>query len=193
MGLTEIAFNFSLLLFALVCFGNFLLFADALFLQFELKTFLKALGFAALFVSFLLRFFDHSLINLHVLINAAALYAILFGIAIDYHSKLKFLPILPLAAYFVFGNHGLLFIESALIAIVIFQLVYTTKHKDLIPLGVGFVLISMGEYFYSLETKANLSQLAIAGAFPYLFASLVLLLWLWSYLALRFFHVLKSD
>lgn len=193
MGLTEIAFNFSLLLFALVCFGLFILFADALFLQFEIKTFLKTLGFAALSASFLLRFFDHSSTQTHVLINATALYAILFGLAIDYHSKLKFFPILSLAAYFVFRGHMLLFVEAALIAVVIFQLVYTTKHKDLIPLGAGFVLIAMGEYFYSLETKANLSQLAIAGVFPYLFASVVLLLWLWSYMALRFFHVLKND
>lgn len=193
MGVTEIAFNFSLLLFALVCLGLFILFADALFLQFEIKTLLKALGFVALSASFLLRFFDHSSTQTYVLINTAALYAVLFGMAIDYHSKLKFFPILPLAAFFVFGGHMLLFVEAALIAIVIFQLVYTTKHKDLIPLGAGFVLIAMAEYLYSLETKANLSQLAIAGAFPYLFASVVLILWLWSYVVLRFVHVLKSD
>lgn len=193
MELTGIAFNFSLLLFALVCFGLLILFADALLLQFEIKTFLKVLGFAALSASFLLRFFDHSSTHLHILINTAALYVILFAMAIDFHSKLKFFPIFPLAAYFVFGGHGLLFVEAALIAVVIFQLVYTTKHTDLIPLGAGFVLIAMGEYFYSLETKTTLSQLAIAGAFPYLFASVMLLIWLWSYMVIRFVHVLKSG
>ena len=83
------------------------------------------------------------------------------------------------------------------ISMAIFQLVYITKHRDLIPLGVGFALISVTEYLYFLEGVENFKNVAAAVVIPYIlaaldiFASFILIYWIWPYVSLRFPNLLK--
>jgi len=83
------------------------------------------------------------------------------------------------------------------ISMAIFQLVYITKHRDLIPLGVGFALISVTEYLYFLEGVENFKHVSAAVVIPYIlaaldiFASFILIYWIWPYVSLRFPNLLK--
>jgi len=72
-------------------------------------------------------------------------------------------------------------LQTALISAAVMQLAYTTKHKDLIPFGIGFVLITMGEFF-----KALGAEFLASGAILDIFASIALFFWLWQYLVIRF-------
>lgn len=122
---------------------------------------------------------------------ATGLVLIFLGFIMDPLSTFKFIAPLPIIFLPFLTGHILFFVLSLLTTVGIFQLAYTTKHQDLIPLGVGFTLISVGEYLYHLKDVEQLKQLASAGSFLYLFASLVLLGWGWSYMALRFINRFK--
>ncbi len=124
---------------------------------------------------------------------SAALSLLFIGFIIDPLSKLRILAPLPIVFFPFLSGHILLFILGLATTMAIFQLAYTTKHRDLIPLGVGFTLLSVGEYLYHLKDIEQLKQLALAGSFLYLFASLILLGWVWSYLSLRFINRFKSN
>lgn len=184
--------NASFLLSATAFFFCSAIFGDALFVRFDLKSFLKFLGFFMLGGSLLL-----NLLNFYpsvaLWIMSVALTLLFIGFIIDPLSRFKFIAPIPLVFFPFLSGHILLFILGILTTVGIFQLAYTTKHRDLIPLGVSFTLISAGEYLYHLEDIDKLKQLAVAGSFLYLFASLVLLVWAWSYLAMRFVNVLKSS
>src|SRR3989344_4582672 len=156
------------------------LFGDALITRFDLKTFLKALGFGLLGLS--------SIFNLSLGMPVGLL-LILFGFILDPFSKLRPLMPLPIVFLLFLNGHILLFVLGLLITLAVFQLAYTTSHRDLMPLGIGFTLLSIGEYFYHLKGIEHLSQLSLAGSFLYLFASLIFLGWLWSYMGIRFFKV----
>lgn len=110
---------------------------------------------------------------------------IFIGFIMDPLSSFKFIAPLPMVFLPFLAGHILFFVLSLLTTVGIFQLAYTTKHRDLIPLGVGFTLISVGEYLYHLKDIEQLKQLVLAGSFLYFFAALILLGWVWSYMALR--------
>lgn len=124
---------------------------------------------------------------------ASGFVLIFLGFTMDPLSTFKFIAPLPIVFLPFLTGHILFFVLSILTTVGIFQLAYATKHQDLIPLGVGFTLISVGEYFYHLENIVQLKQLALAGSFLYLFASLILLCWGWSYMALRFINRFKPS
>ncbi len=183
----------SLLLSATSFFLSSAIFGDALFVRFDLKTFIKFLGFLLLGAAFVLNILNHSLPVVSFWLIALALVLLFVGFIMDPLSKFKFLAPLPVVFLLFLSGHILLFVLSLLTTMAIFQLAYTTRHRDFIPLGVSFTLISVGEYLFHLEIIDGLKQLAVAGSFLYLFASLVLLAWVWSYLALRFFYRFNST
>lgn len=184
--------NASFLLSATAFFFCSAIFGDALFVRFDLKTFIKFLGFLLLGVVFVLNLL-HSWPFLSFWMMSVGLVLLFIGFIIDPLSNLKFTAPLPIVFFSFLGGHILFFVLSLLVTVGIFQLAYTTKHRDLIPLGVSFTLISAGEYFYHLQNIEQLKQVAVAGSFLYLFASLILLGWVWSYLALRFMHRPKFN
>jgi len=173
----------SLLLSVTSFFFLAAIFGDALFVRFDLKTFIKFLGFLILGISVILSSWMMSV----------GFVLIFVGFIIDPLSKAKFILPLPIVFFPFLTDHILFFVLSLITTVAVFQLAYVTKHQDFIPLGVGFTLISVGEYFYHLENVEQLKQLALAGSFLYLFASLVLLGWGWSYLVLRFKNKFKPD
>ncbi len=182
--------NASFLISGIAFLTLSLLFGDTLLLRFEIRTFIKSLGFLMLAGASFLHLFQINTL-LPFWLSALSLVLIYIAFITDPLSKFKLLFPLPLIFFPFLTSHLLLFALSVISTISIFQLVYTTQHRDLIPLGVGFTLISAGEYLYHLKTMENLSSLSAAGSFLYLFASLILLIWVWSYLAIRFFHLIK--
>lgn len=183
----------SFVLSAVAFFLLSLLFGDTLLLRFDLRTFVKFLGFLLLGISFLFVAFHNSYPSLSFWMSAVALVLIFIGFIVDPLSRLQFLAPLPIVFFPFLTGHILLFVLDLMITVGIFQLAYTTRHRDFIPLGVGFTLISIGEYFFHLKDVVLLKELASAGSFLYLFASLILLGWVWSYLAIRFIHVSAGE
>ncbi len=190
---TEIIRNASFLISAISFLGMAVLFGDSLLLRFDLKTFLKSLGFLLLTGASIINLFNHQYTQISIWLFVAGFLLIFVGFIIDSHSILKLSFPIPLVLLFILRDHLLLFFLGGFIAASVFQLVYTTKHRDLIPLGVGFVLIAAGEYLYSLESMSKLAPIADAGSFLYLLSCSVLLLWLWAYLALRVVYLFKSG
>lgn len=189
----EVITNASFFISAVAFFALSLLFGDALLLRFELKTFIKSLGFILLGTSSVINLINHDYTAISIWMMAGALYLIYASLVLDPLSKLKYLLPLPLIFFFFLSGHMLLFAIGVITTIAVFQLAYTTQHRDFIPFGAGFILLSVGEYLYYLETTAHLNYLSAGGSFLYLFASLVLLAWAWSYLAIRFVNLLKSG
>ena len=185
--------NTSLLLSATSFFIVSLMFGDALFARFNLKTFMKFLGFLLIGVTFILNLLHISYPVLIFWFMSAGLVLLFLGFILDPLSKLKFFAPLPLVFFPFLNDHILFFVLSLMITVGVFQLAYTTSHRDLIPLGVSFTLISVGEYLFHLKDIEQLKQLAVAGSFLYLFASLILLGWAWSYIALRLIYLLKRK
>lgn len=166
------------------------LYLDALFLRFELKSFLKCLAFALLTTSFALNFASSAFkINFPIpsfWIQSTALYLMFASYIMDIHSKLQILTLLAIALIFFLKAHALLATQSFLVTVVILQLAYYTKHKDLIPLTTGFILMAIGEFFFYLESSKGIQNLSYAANFSYIFSSLVFFYWLWQYLVIRF-------
>lgn len=187
----EVIIPISFLLSATSFFFLAAIFGDALFVRFDFRTFIKFLGFLLLGASFVLNILDNSYPVLSFWLMATGLVLIFIGFIMDPLSTFKFIAPLPIVFLPFLTGHILFFVLSILTTVGIFQLAYATKHQDLIPLGVGFTLVSVGEYFYHLENIVQLKHLALAGSFLYLFASLILLGWGWSYMALRFINRFK--
>lgn len=185
------------LTFAIACFSLCFLFVDSLMVRIEMKTVLKALGFCLFGIGSFLIFFDPfvtiDLSLVSIILISISLYAIFLSFIIDAYSKFQWGIIVAIIALLFLRGHDLLTLQAGLIALNMFQLAYTTKHRDIIPLCTGFVLITIAEFFYSLETKAGFKGLGTAGAFLYLFAGVALLFWLWSYLKIRFFNLGKRS
>lgn len=173
----DVISNASYLLTAVAFFMLSALFFDALIAVFDIKTCIKSLGFCILGLGWIFHL---------PWLMSGALFLLFIAFALDPFSKMRFaIPLMIIFPFFISG-HILAFVFSLMITFVILQLAYSTSHRDLIPLGVGFTLISVGEYLYHLKTIESISQLSAAGSFLYLFASLILLGWVWLYLALRF-------
>ncbi len=170
-----------------------MLFADALVVRFELKTLVKSLGFFLFGASLLMHWLKFSDSIAVLWIMPVAFCLLFFGYILDPLSRFRFMLPLPIVFFPFLKGHILLFVLGLLVTVVIFQLAYTTKHRDFIPLGLGFCLLSIGEYFYHLGTIERLKYLSAAGSFLYLFSSLVLLGWVWSYLAIRFIKIKKDS
>lgn len=187
----DIITNASFLISGIAFLALSILFGDALLLRLELRTLIKSLSFLMMTVYFLLNLF-HFGISAIFWLMAVSLTLLSISFIIDPLSKFKFLFPLPILFLPFLKDHLLLFALGLTATLAIFQLAYTTKHRDLIPLGVGFTLMSMGEYLYHLQSYESLNYLSAAGSFLYLFASLVLLTWIWSYLAIRFINLIKS-
>lgn len=167
------------------------LFADALLLRAEIKTLLKALGFFLLTLSSFANALDYSLSSdlsvLSIWTTSVAFYAIFLSLILDSHSKLQLSIILAILALPFLRNHELLAFQASLIFVSSLQLAYTTKHRDIIPFGIGFLLIAIAQFFLSLEK--SFEGISIASAFLYLFAGGSLLLWFWSYIKIRFSRI----
>ncbi|OGD86261.1 hypothetical protein A2870_04820 [Candidatus Curtissbacteria bacterium RIFCSPHIGHO2_01_FULL_41_11] len=166
------------------------LYIDALSLRFEVKSFLKFLAFSLLTLAFFFRLtqgiFNANFSNLEFWLQSSALWLILASYLLDYHSKLQLLTIIGIISIFFLKNYALLAVQSFLISVVILQISYSTKHKDLIPLISGFGLLSISEFFNHLEKVRGIQNFSLAANFVLLFASLTFFYWLWSYLAIRF-------
>lgn len=166
------------------------LFADALFLRIEIKTTLKFLGFLLLTVAFAIQlvglFSDINLPQLIIWIHSIALLLLFAAFNIDSHSRLQFLTILIIFILIFLDNHAMLSAQSFLIALVVLEIAKNTKHNDLIPFGIGFVLFAAAELFYSVEIRAGFQNISLGGHFLYIFGAIALFLWLWQYLVIRF-------
>ena len=175
----------SLLFFALAW-----LFFDTLFLRIEAGTLLKGIGFFFLGISQITeitRYFSAlPLPFVSIGIAALGLYFILVAYLFDAHSKLQFLVVVIIASLFLLKDHVLLAACAFVISITVLHIAHYTKHKDLIPLGVGFVLIAIGEFFYFLDTTSQFNRITVAGDFLYIFAAVNYAVWLWPYLFIRF-------
>lgn len=165
------------------------LYLDALLLRFELKSFLKCLAFALLTLTFAFNFTSSLLqINFPIpsfWIQSIALYLMFASYIIDIHSKLQITTLLAIGLIFFLKAHALLATQSFLVSVVILQLAYYSKHKDLIPLTTGFILMAIGEFFFYLDSR-GIQNLSYAANFSYIFSSLVFFYWLWQYLIIRF-------
>lgn len=172
------------------------LFLDALFVRIEIKTLLKACGFLLLAIAFVFPIAQlFSAINLHTFvtwIHSIALLLLFAAFVFDSHSKLQFLTILLIFILIFLDNHAMLAAQSFLIALVVLEIAKNTKHNDLIPFGVGFVLFAAAELFYSLELRAGFQNISLGGHFLYIFGSIGLFWWLWSYLVIRFNLKIKT-
>jgi len=179
---------FSVGFFTIICFALFWLFFDALRLRFEIKTFLKSVGFILLGIGFggaLIQQSAQDIVPFLLWLKVLGFYLIFTAFAFDSHSKFQIGLIIGIIASFFFHDHAYLALMSFLITINIFQISYTTKHKDLTPFGAGFLLIFIAEFFRAVESTKT-GSLSFASAFLYFFASLALLYWLWQYLVIRF-------
>lgn len=181
----QVISSISFLIFGLVFFGLFWLHADSLAIRFEVKIFLKVVGFGGLGIAATLNFlnpfleFDFSQIS--IWLTSISFYLIFLAFILDPHSKLQLGFILAIIALFFLKNHALLSLQGALITAAVLQLAYTTKHRDLIPLGIGFILIAIGEFFQAIG-----AEFVASGAILYIFASISLIFWIWQYLIIRF-------
>lgn len=175
----------SFLIFGLVSFALFWLHADSLVIRFEIKTFLRSLGFGVLGLAFTLNFLspllEFGFPQIAIWLTSISFYLIFLSFILDPHSKLQAGLVIGIIALFFLQNHSLLSLQSALISISVLQLAYTIKHRDLIPFGLGFILITIGEFFQSLG-----EEFAASGAILYIFASISLFFWIWQYLVIRF-------
>lgn len=176
----------SSLIFAALFWLHF----DALAIRVEVKTVLRALGWILLAGSTGLvvatYFFIDPPFNPARFIfwtTSLGFWLLYVSFILDQHSKLQFLAVVAIAALFFFGGHTLLALQAFLIAITILQISYTTKHKDLIPLVTGFILLAIGEFFHSLAAS---SSSGLFGDFMYVFAAIIFAYWLWQYLVIRF-------
>jgi len=175
----------SFLILGLVSFALFWLHADSLAIRIEIKTFLKAAGFGILGIASTLNFlnplFNFDLSQISIWLISSSLYLIFLAFILDPHSKLQLGFILAIIALFFLHKHVLLSLQAALISAAVLQLAYTTKHRDLIPFGMGFVLITIGEFFQVLG-----AEFGVSSAILYIFASISLFAWIWQYLIIRF-------
>lgn len=148
------------------------------------------LAFAALTASFGLNFASHFLLpvsaDLIFWAHSTGLLLVTASFFFDPHSRLRAISILAIVAFLFAKDHLLLAIQSLLITILVLELAYTTKHRDLIPFGAGFLLATTAEFFYYLENIKGFENIALAGSFLYIFAAICLFYWLWGYLVIRF-------
>lgn len=182
--------------FARVIFAGLLFFAlawlffDVLFLRIEAGTLLKGIGFLFLGMSQateVTRYFSTlPLPFVSIGIAALGLYSILVAYLFDAHSKLQFLVVIIIASLFLLKDHALLAAAAFVVSITVLHIAHYTKHKDLISLGIGFVLIAIGEFFYFLDATSQFNKIAVAGDFLYIFAAVNFGVWLWPYISIRF-------
>ncbi len=171
------------------------LYIDALLFRFEIKSFLRLIGFSLLTIVFALNFatlFYSANQTLIFWIQSISFWFLFISFIFDSHSKLQILTIAGIIATVFLNKHALLSLQSFLIAISILQLAYFTKHKDMIPLTLGFFLISIAEFFNYLDKFKGFENLSLAGSLLYVFVAIALFYWLWSYLVIRFTLKRKS-
>lgn len=160
------------------------LFLESLDVRFEIRSLFKAAGFGLLGITGFLMLIAEQNIDLNylwmILPTSISLYAIFLGFIFDGHAKFSFGIILMVFSFYFVRNTLLLSIQSGLVALVVLQLAYTTRHRDFIPLGVGFVLMSVAEFLKSQGTEYSPGAPLI-----YLFVTLFFGIWLWQYISPR--------
>ena len=165
------------------------LYIDALLFRFEIKSFIKTVGFLLLTAAFALSLSERFLNVNHSFViwtESIGLWALFVGFIFDAHSQLQLLTLFLIAATLFLKNHLLLSVEAFLVTLVVLQLSYFYKHKDLIPLITAFFLISLAEFLKYLNSFKGFENMALAGSFSYIFAAIILFYWLWFYLTIRF-------
>ena len=108
------------------------------------------------------------------------------GFILDTHSRLQLLTIFLIVAVLFLKNHLLLSVEVLLVTLAVLQLSYIYKHKDVIPLITAFFLVSLAEFLKYLNNFKGFENMSLSASILYIFASVTLLYWLWSYLTIRF-------
>ena len=189
MAITQAISVFSYLASASVFAVLGWLFADALAIRIEIKTLFKTIACFMITIALALRviqIFMPLMPGLPLWLESLGLWLLFAAFILDSHTKLQFLAIVALVFLFLFREHSLLAIQASLVAVLVLRLAHVTKHNDLIPFGVGFVLMAVGEFFYTLKKQTMLGNLQTAGDFLYIFASIALFYWLWQYLVIRF-------
>lgn len=165
------------------------LFIDALHFRFEVKSFMKAIGFLLLTAGFALRFSSFFLVvnqSMIIWIKFLGFWVLFSGFIYDSHSKFQLLTIILILSTFFSKNHLLLSIEAFLITIVILQLAYYKKHKDLIPLITAFFLFTTAELFKYLNNFKEFGNIYNASMILYILASGFIFYWILPYLRIRF-------
>lgn len=186
---TTILATIAYLAFAVASAGTVLLFLDTLILRFDWRILLKAIGFGALSLAAAITVGDPVPLPLALLLSGGGSYLILIATAADLHSRLRFLLILPPLGAALLPLPLLLMLISLLITITIAQLIYTTRHRELIPLALTFTFLAGAEAGYAYLPAAPGSLLA---PLSQLAAALTLLVWLWFYLVKRIIFLTRT-
>lgn len=166
------------------------LYFDALLIRIEVKSLFRSIAFLILAAAFALNLtpslFGYQPQPIFFWIQSLGLWLMFVSFMLDAHAKLQATAIIAIASLIFFKSHAVLAVQTLTIALLVFQIAYSTKHRDLIPLGVSFILIAAGEFFYYLESVRGFASIQAAGSFLYIFAGVALFYWLWQYLVIRF-------
>ncbi len=165
------------------------LYVDALLFRFEVKSFIKAAGFLLLTGGFASNFAESFLVVNQTFITwiiGLGFWMLFVGFILDTHSRLQLLTIFLIVAVLFLKNHLLLSVEVLLVTLAVLQLSYIYKHKDVIPLITAFFLVSLAEFLKYLNNFKGFENMSLSASILYIFASVTLLYWLWSYLTIRF-------
>lgn len=160
------------------------LFLDSLTVRFQIDTLFKSIGAFLLAIATGIYLFQIltqiETSTLFYLALTTSFYLLYIGFIVDGHARFPAGIVVMILGLFFMHNQVGLAIQAGMVALVIIQLTYVTSHRDFIPLGITFVLLSVAEFLKS--------QSEIYGAAPgivYLFASGFLFSWIWQYLAPR--------
>ena len=165
------------------------LYVDALLFRFEVKSFIKAAGFLLLTGGVASNFAESFLVVNQTFITwiiGLGFWMLFVGFILDTHSRLQLLTIFLIVAVLFLKNHLLLSVEVLLVTLAVLQLSYIYKHKDVIPLITAFFLVSLAEFLKYLNNFKGFENMSLSASILYIFASVTLLYWLWSYLTIRF-------
>ena len=166
------------MLLALSAFWFTIYFGFQLFHYFTLRRLLKTIGFGLMALAYFLVATTAKNSALFFWLSISGFYLLLAQLFFDRHAKLQIVYLPAILALLFVQQHVFLFIQTLLISISAFHLASaSTRHKDLISFGVGFLLISVGEYFNFIESIHGYGDFQSAGALLQIFAGLAFFNW----------------
>jgi len=191
--LIVLARQLSFLLFSIGSLGIFIYFTHRVIVLKQRNVFFSAVGFGLLSIASGVNFFLHAYTNLSFTIAIMAYSCLILSIVTDKHAIFPFTIPFPLIAILLLAQHKLLFSLALTTVIAYVYLSFKLSHQKLIPLLVAFSLVTIGEYFYSMQNSTDFPAISTAGIFMYLFAALILLGWLMFYLIREMITLWKSN
>lgn len=189
----EFARQFSFLIFSIGCFGIFVFFLHKFLSHRRVSNLINSLGFGLLGISSAINLFQHRYTEASYFFATIAYLALFIGIVIDSHSKFKLTFPVPLIAIYFLTEHQLLYSLAFLVVIVYLYLSYKLTHSRLIPLIGAFILVTAGEYLYSLKGSYSYPGISDAGIFLYIGASLIFMGWILFYLMRKVVNLFKPS